>query len=418
MAVAGCLNPSLNKSKPEHLTIMAKKKKKVKKHQEKARETAQQRKSRRTLDPSTRSARIRWGIVLLISAAILFISFFWLPGEMHYQFKETYSFSALEPGTIYLNILLPGTGPYQVIHEPDIEWPGTWALNPEGQINLLSMQADIQEGETIEAVIHYRVDTFQGPAYWQAGPDDTGALSATDTIQAENQHIQDQAQELYVAGDFRATSRNIFKFTQRHLTPPADDQVTGDHSALTAYQTGLGGVVEHANLMVALSRAAGVPAISVSGLLLPPSLPFISNATIWDHPGEHHTWVEIEIDQGWLMADPSLRQPFFKRQLFGWSEGRHIVYAEAAHEEQVIHQLVAEAEEQAVWTAASAAPLRFVAWSQVSIENLHLIPTVSIRKTWDTRYLLMLSVILIMGMMNWLIGETQQDFHRRRNRNQ
>jgi len=346
---------------------------------------------------------IRWGIVFILSVVLVFLSLFWLPAELHYEITETYTFSAEEMAPLYLTVLLPTSGPYQDVLEPEITWPGSWDIHSDGRLNVLRMESDIQAGETVEAVITFRVDLFQGSARWFGEPVRSDDLAPSEDIQSASPEIIARANELTVSGNDRQTARQIFDFTIRHLDWPKESRVNANLSALNAYETGVGGCAEHANLVAALCRAAGIPTKTISGLAMPETVPFIPVSATWGHPAGAHAWNEIFIDDAWSLADPSWSGQFYKRDLFGWADGKHLAYDEIAHEAQVYTPLLAEAEDQGTWIAAMSAPLKFVAWSEMDIENMQFSPAVTLRKTWDGRFMMMVSVILILVMLNWLI---------------
>ncbi len=85
-----------------------------------------------------------------------------------------------------------------------------------------------------------------------------------------------------------------------------------------------------------------------------------------------------------------------------------MAYDTAEHESQVYQSLLSEAEQSGGWVAGMSAPMRFVAWSDTAEESMTFLPEVSLRKTWDARYLMIFSVTLILVVMNWLIEEDQR----------
>jgi len=107
----------------------------------------------------------------------------------------------------------------------------------------------------------------------------------------------------------------------------------------------------------------------------------------------------------WQIADPSWSEGFYKQDLLGWTDGRHLAYDTSDHENLVYRSLLAEAEENGDWIVAMSAPMRFVAWSEMEAEEMTFTPEVSLRKIWDARYLMIFSVTLILLVTNWLIEE-------------
>jgi len=348
---------------------------------------------------------VKIGVLVLLSLIIIFLSLNWLPGDLHYRITETYQFSADEAGSVTLVVLLPTTGQYQEVFEPAIDWPGETDTRQEGRLQVLRLTADLRAGETLEAQISYTVHLWQGRAVWYGEPANPEDLAATPEIQSQNPEIIAKAEVLGIPDNERRTARRIFEFTNRHLEWPQDDRMHPEMSALKALQSGIGGCTEHAYLMTALSRAQGIPTRVIHGLALPDTIPFIPTSAVWDHPAGSHAWVESLFDHAWHFSDPSWANRFLQRDLFSWLDGRHLAYDEMAQETEVYKPLIAEAEANGTWIAAMNAPLRFAAWSTLSFESMHFIPQVTLRKVWDSRYLLFLSLILILWILAWVASD-------------
>jgi hypothetical protein len=345
---------------------------------------------------------VRTAVLALISLFIFILSVYWLPGDLHYQITETYQFSGDEAGSLIFVVLLPTTGPYQEVFEPEIVWPGTISSSQEGRLQVLRFTADLEARKTIEAQISYTVHLWQGGAVWHRERVEPEGLAATPEIQSDHPEIIARAEALRVTGNQQRTARRIFKFTRQHLEWPKAERINADLSALSALQTGVGGDIEHANLMAALGRAEDIPSRVINGLTLPDAMPFIPMSTVWDHPAGAHAWVESYFEDAWHFSDPSSANQLFQRDLFGWVDGRHLAYDEVQNELAVFQPLIAEAEENGTWIAAMNAPLRFVAWSNLSHESVNFIPEVTIRKVWDSRYLLFVSLTLILWTLDWV----------------
>jgi hypothetical protein len=351
---------------------------------------------------------IRRGSFLLLVIVLSILSLFWIPGDVHYQITETYTFTATETDLLHLTLLLPTSGPYQEVFEPDVVCPGEFEIEKVGRLKLLRLEAEILSGQTIEAVITYDVHLFQGSARWTGMPSRSYDLAPEPDIQSDAPALMEEAELVSVLYEKRQTVRKIFGFTMRHLDWPRDSRINADLSALNAYRTGVGGSIEHANLMTALSRAAGIPAHPVSGLVMPVMLPLIPVSQTWDHPASAHAWVEFYLNGTWEMADPSWSGKFLKHDLLGWTDGRHLAYDETASEAAIYGQIVAEAEENGNWTVAMSAPLRFAAWSEVSIDSMVFIPVITLRKTWDARLVMLISLVVIVTVLYFLNREDRR----------
>jgi hypothetical protein len=343
-------------------------------------------------------------VLCFIALVVVFLSLFWIPGTLHYEITETYSISVDTTSMLHLVISLPTSGPYQQVSDPEIIWPGRWNLDLSGRLNVLEMEGELQSGETIEAIITYTVNLSQGEARWFGQPVEPEDQSSTEEIQADHPDIVTQAQDLVEDDDRLTTAKRIFDFTIHHLNWPNEKRLNPDVSALHAYQSEIGGSTEHVNLMTALCRAIDIPSRPVSGMVLPDSIPFFTMSTTRGHPARAQAWLELFVNNAWILADPSRSNAFFQHDLFAWTDGRHLVYDTIVHEAEVYDLFVSKAEESGGTLIASmSAPLRFVAWSEKALENASLTPDVRLRKTWDARYVWMVSIILILIIINWVI---------------
>jgi len=351
-----------------------------------------------------------WGLVGLLSLVAVILSLFWIPGEIHYMITETYTFTAAESTKVYLSVLLPTSGNYQEVLTPEITWPGSWTTEPVERMEFVRFETDLAAGETAEAVIQYQVNLSQGEAQWSGKPAIADDLVASEVIQSDFPEIIDQAAQLTATKDDLGSAFEIFNFTRQYLMMDEDSADTG-LSVLDVYHAGSGGSTEHANLMTALCRAADLPAHIVNGLVLPEALPFISVSFVREQRPQD--WVEVLTGDQWQMADPSLAKRSFQRSLFGWTDGKHLVYGTASEMTQVSQAFASELGESGIKIGEASGPMHFTAWAEVPVDNITFTPAVTLRKTWDARYLMAFSVITILAVINWLL---QQDRKRTRDR--
>jgi transglutaminase-like putative cysteine protease len=346
--------------------------------------------------------RARWVIIALLSLVMVYLSYNWIPGDLHYTIVETYTFSGAESAPLQLAVLLPTSGPYQAVLEPEITWPGTWEIHPDGRLNVVWLETDLQAGEIVTAVIKYPVNLSLGKTHWDGERVTPRLLSPSETIQSDHLEIVNQAEGLLVAGDEGKTARRIFDFTIHHLDRQVEDRLNLEISALSAFESGVGGSIKSANLMTALSRAIEIPSRTVSGLVMPEIIPLFPVSATGSYPGSAHAWVELFVNDAWMLADPGWPGQFYKRNLLGWADGKHLVYEEITREAEVYGRLLAEAEQSGVVIGAMSTPLRFVAWSEIAVETFQVVPEVTLRKTWDPRLLMIFSVVMILVVLNWL----------------
>ena len=356
---------------------------------------------------------LSWTIVAVLALISIVLSLFWVPGELHYVITEIYTFTSAESAKINLAVLLPASGPTQEISTPEITWPGIWHTETDGDQTIIRFEADLDAEQEIEAVIKYQVKLFQGEAFWSGEPILDDDLVSSETIQSDDPALINKAGQLILSGDMHRTVSQIFDFTQQTLRFEDGTASDVDVSALHAFQTGTGGSQAHANLMAALSRAADVPAHVVSGLVIPELVPFIPLSAGGEHPEAARSWVEVYADDRWQVADPSLSKAFYQRGLFGWMDGKHLTYGTTSQIENVREALAGELGGSARVVGEGEAPVYFIAWSDASVEMGTTKPTVTILKTWDARYLMSFSIIIILVVINWLL---EKDRRRTRDR--
>jgi len=346
---------------------------------------------------------IRAVIIVVLSIFFFFVSFFWVPGDIYYRIKETFIFTAKEDASVHLTLLLPSSGPNQEVFEPQIDWPGVWQISEDGRLRVLTMEAPIEPGETIKAVIIYRPILSLGTAQWVDEPVTTADTDASMNIQSDAPEMIAQAEHLQAAGDEARTLRQIFTFTKDYLAETRNVEGNEDESALTVFRNGISGELGRANLLAALSRASGLPARTISGQKLPNTIPFIPITTTGAFPGQNSNWNDVFYNGAWGLVDPNAVGGFYQPSALGWSDGRHLVFAGADQQESVLQSQLRNAGEEGQWRSSSGESLRYVAWADVDQEQFELTPKVSVMTTWDARWLMLVSLILITLIMAWLL---------------
>lgn len=348
---------------------------------------------------------IRAVIIVILSIFFFFVSFFWVPGDIYYRIKETFTFTAKEDASINLTLLLPTSGPNQEVFDPQVKWPGTWQISEEGRLRVLTMEASIQAGETIKAVVIYRANLSLGTAQWVDEPVTAADTVASVDIQSDAPEIIAQAELLQVAGDEERTLRQVFNFTRDYVDETQNNADNEDESALAVFRNGISGELGRANLLAALSRTSGLPARTISGQKLPNTIPFIPVTTTGAYPGQNSAWNEVFYSAVWGLVDPNASKGFFKPAAFGWSDGRHLVFAGADQQAVVLQSQLKNTGEAGQWRSSSSESLRYVAWADVDQEQLELSPKVSVMTTWDARWLMLISLIMITLIMAWLLED-------------
>jgi hypothetical protein len=332
----------------------------------------------------TREKAPRWRgrlVVAVLALIFVLISLYWVPAELNYRVTESYQISSTDASDLHLAVLLPISGPYQTVSDPEVTWPGEWQAETVGRVNLLRLTGEIQAGETLTLEIQYKVSLAQEKTSWSGEPVVSHDLLPEDQIPADNPDVIAQAVALTVAHDPEATARQIYD----QVAVGSDEM----DSTAVAYR------------LATLNRAAQIPTRVVSGYVLPDSIPlFAVQPTVGNSAGLRH-WNEYYLENSWQMADASARQAFYRQRLLGWTEGRHLVLDGSNELNALAQSLLAEAG-QASWQSDPELALKVVGWSEAGAESLELTPSVSINKTWDGRWAMAVSVVIILVILDWM----------------
>jgi hypothetical protein len=335
---------------------------------------------------------IRRGIVGLLCLAAIFLSLYWMPAELHYTITQNYTVAVDEAAVVYLKVILPSSNPYQSISEPEVTWPGIWEVEPQGRLDVLRLVATVQKGETVEAEISYQVDLFQGLADWTGEPVRSDDLAA---IPSDSPDVLARAAALATGESERGSVRNFYTFVRRDA------------------DTAAGGPETQINQFVALSRAINIPARPVSGLILPDKLPFFSISP--DSDKAVNIWSEVQFEDAWHQVDPARANMFFQHKLFGWTDGRHLSYDTPTRLATLLGSQLDEARAHGAWQETSSSVFPFTAWADLAEEEGHLTRSVTLKKTWDGRWIMLFSAVVILVVLNWMI---ESDEAKRRNKHQ
>jgi hypothetical protein len=344
---------------------------------------------------------IRRVLFALIAFVLIVLSLYWFPAELHYKVTETYSFHSDEAVEVNLAALLPTSGAYQTVTDPQIYWSGTGGTQTDGRLNVVRLNSEIGAGETITAKISYQVNLFQGPSDWIGEPIRSIDLLPSEAIQSEVPELGAQAAALATGQDDRDNVQNIFTWTAQYLDPGSEADT--DQDALSTLTARTGDSLGYANLFAALSRAAEIPARTVTGRVIPELPPRLSTSQGLNAPLAFQAWNEVLIQDDWVIVDVFQVRSFLKHKLLGWVDGRHLVYDDVTNLEAVTQSLLTEAQAQGGWHTSGTTSLRYVAWSDSQSDSLTVTPSLIIQKTWDGRWLMMGALLVILFIIAWLI---------------
>jgi transglutaminase-like putative cysteine protease len=327
-------------------------------------------------------------VLYLLSIAVFPAAvFFGLPVDVPYEVTERYVFAAdgrAEAG-VALAVMIPINGPYQRVENVAVEWNGSTGKNASGTAEVLRLEGRTGAAGTATAVISYSVLLHQGAVRWTAA-EEPRYLDPQTEIESDAPEIVERAVTLK-KDTARETAFRIFSFTADYLEWPAGTREGVNSSALAAYRSRVGGCAEFANLAAALARADGIPARTMSGLLFPLWWPpLYARTESWNSPAGAHAWVEIFDGEAWTFTDPSWASNtpgdgFW----FGRTVGAHLAYGEASEEAGLYAAMMDWGRAKGEIVGAMSAPMKFVAAAEAA--GVSIVPSVTIRKGWDPRWI-------------------------------
>ena len=335
---------------------------------------------------SNRYLRGGFGLILcaITLVAVTFGSFFLLPVHLHYHVEERYLLSTSEDdATVYLGVLIPQSGPYQEIKNINISWEGIQERESKQSVEVIKLAGKLPAGGNQEAIISYDVVLPQGSVSWEA-PIEDFQLMPQPGIESDHASLKAGVSRI-INDSSQNDAYRIYKFTSEHLTYSEDARDCISSSALSAYRTQTGVCSEFARLMVALNRAADIPAQMISGIVLPDLVFFGSSQTrAWEHAGESHAWVEIFTEGAWTIADPTVGSDYLLRLYFGRTDGHYLSYGELIQEGKEYAEVQKWATSQGVVIAKKHAGLKFIATADT--DKVSFTPTSYVKKGWDGRW--------------------------------
>jgi len=326
------------------------------------------------------------GLILCLTllAVVTFGSFLLLPAHLHYHIEEKYLFSIEEgDSAIYLGMLIPKSGPYQEVKNFNISWDGEQERANRKYVEVIFLSGELHDGEEQEAIISYDVVLPKGKITWEAPVEDFQRLPQPE-IESDHSRIKEQASKITTGSTLEDVFR-IFEYTSDYLVYTVGDRNCTSSSALTAYLTHTGVCGEFARLMVAFSRASGIPAQMISGIVLPDLVIFGSSQTRFrDHPGESHAWVEFFTEGQWTLADPTMGSGYLNWLQFGKNDGHHLSYGEFEQEGKAFVEMQSWVINQGNIIGSEHASLKYAAAADSN--QVSITPSSSVKKGWDGRW--------------------------------
>ena len=318
-------------------------------------------------------------ILVILSITVLF-AYSWLPAKIHYQIHKTFQISQIDDGAyVYLGIIVPQSSPYQTVKNLNIVWNGDQERKTLAAVDTIRLWDQLIGEESVEAEVEYEIILPQGKVSWEA-PIETHTLLPQAGIESNHPEIKRTANELTNRSD-RNDAFEIYKFTFNHLEYTEYGCEETNLSALEAFRSGIGACIGYSRLMVALCRAAGIPAQMIIGSVLPDTLFSLPQTISSGTPGGGHAWVEYNTQGIWHPADPSHGQNYTAIFAFNHNDGHHLSFGEFDQCTSVKRDLFNWATEQTL--PLDDALTHFFA---ASGDQTQISPETTIRKTWDVRW--------------------------------
>jgi len=332
-------------------------------------------------------------LVLIVLAITAVSAYALLPAKVHYHIKKAFHVSQdAGDANIYLGVVLPKSGPYQDVHNLSIQWDGAQDTHSRAYVDLLKLSKRLPGNSETIAVVEYDITLRQGKTAWQAPVDQVDLLPG-EGIESNHEVIQQTAAQI-ISEPNGDKALKIFQFTTNFLEYSETGCEETNVSALEAFTTRVGACIGYSRLMVALSRAAGIPARMVIGTILPDilfSLPRVNNTGI---PGSGHAWVEYNAQNSWHIADPSCGRGYISYLSFDRSDGQHLSFGD-------FYQFSNSKDELYEWATeyASVQEIQLTSVFASDSEHTEISSETTIRKIWDFRWVNVILALVVVAFV-------------------
>lgn len=331
-------------------------------------------------------------VYLCVLAMAALLMFFWVPAEVNYSVSEQYTISSDSQTSYRLGVLVPKTSAYQTVTYFEISPPPIQAHTGSAS-NLYLFAGSDSDQYLIN--IEYQVFLTQGQVRWDA-PISEYQLRPQPEIESDDDFIIELAEGV-ASGTSRDSAYKIYDYVSKNINWRTGSMIGGNQSAKNALQEREGVCGDFSNAMVALCRARGIPAQTVSGIYLTDYLPFLPLTSVGLHPGGSHAWVEVYTGTQWEMADVGFAARMHPILYFGRNDGHHLSYGEVSEQSELFDKALSWVDEESYSGGFMTAPLRYA--SAYGSEEVSINPNVSVTKTWDGRYVNMIGTVILLGLL-------------------
>jgi hypothetical protein len=237
--------------------------------------------------------------------------------ERSYLVTENYEVSGPVDEKIYIDVDLPITYGIQRVDTLEVSGLSEYEFEEKDGYRILHGQL-LGNGRSTDVSLQYKVTALSGRISWE-GEVKPEYTSPGQFVDNNNPDILAMVESLYADTDME-TAQNIFNFVVKHLRFDDTQNVSAVRRASQVLSSKTGVCEDYANLMVAMLRAANIPAKSISGMTY---RTLTRNPGSWEHSASEgsHAWVEFFVGGQWHFADPTWGTDFFDE-----CDGYHISY--------------------------------------------------------------------------------------------
>jgi hypothetical protein len=337
-------------------------------------------------------------IVIILAIPIIAIpaTYLWLPAKVKYHIVERHTLSVPKGhASVSLGLILPKSGPYQTVDNQRVQWDSEQETESYAHLDVVKLWGEIEEGEPQQVILEYDVTLPQGKTAWNSTVEQKYSSPQTG-IESDHPAIIDLAEQL------SKDPYRIYQFTSQYLVFNQEKCGETNFSALETFKSATGTCLGYSRLMVALCRAAGIPARLIIGTTLPDSyFPLVQSNTNGSRPNGH-AWIEYYSQGNWHIADPSWGQGYLSFLEFNHSDGLHLSFSE--------YDDFFKAQEQLFnWAArhsfVKSEELTYIITS--SKDSISVSTEIGIDKKWDGRWI---NTILVFALVTILLCTIRNKF--------
>lgn len=306
-----------------------------------------------------------------VMAMLLFLSACNIAKDRTFEVTETYVLTSSEGTASYLQVDLPMSYGYQEVSGIRTT-ADTFDITQEDGYQVFNIQKQ-GDGSQKTIKLRYTVTLLSGEKTWEDTAVKDEYLHPDQYIDSDNQNVMNAAAALIAQGDGYKTAKNVFDFVSKTIRFDREPRINVEkQNASDTLSVKKGVCNDYATLMVAMLRAAGIPAREISGLVFND----LREAGDWSHSAASgsHAWVEFFANNEWHFADPTWGSGYFDS-----TDGYHLSYGtEIVNIDSKAYQDKINGFKDKGYNiiGAMTAPIKFAAWSEDS--NATVIPKVEV----------------------------------------